>query len=531
MDLISKLQKYWKPDLNAGFSLFLIALPLSIGIAMASGAPPSAGIISAIVGGILGSLLGGGHININGPAAGLIVIVLSSIQLLGHGDPALGFKYTLAAITVAGALQIFFGLLGLARLGLAFPSSVIHGMLTAIGVIILVKQIFVGAGVTPHSKTVFDLILEIPKSLQNINVGISFIALATLIAFLGFQKIQNQTLFRKLRFLPAPVVAVCTGVLLSKYLESHTSLLTNAGNYLLRVPDNLFAGLARPDFSIISSYDSIKMIITLTLVASLESTLSSFAVDKLDPLKRSSNLNRDLWSKGVCNIICGFFGGLPIITEIVRSSANISSGAKSIFANFFHGIFILAFIVCCPWMLNEIPLSSLAALLVVVGWRLAHPSNFKHAFEIGPDHTVAFMATLITTLAVDLLAGIVVGLIVELTFALIMGVKVKNLFKANIQTVRSDDKVIIKSHSPLLFSNSLTLRNQVSEFANTSKNITVDLTKSDFIDHTVMDCIDSMQNSFQEFGGEFKVITSPRHRTLSNHSSSSRWIYEPEVEL
>ncbi len=532
MNSIPKEQKAWKADLNAGFVLCLIAIPLSVGIAIASGAPPSAGLIAAIIGGIIGSFLGGGNININGPAAGLIVIVLSSVQLLGQGEPELGFKYTLAVVVVAGVIQVLFGLLGWARLGLAFPSSVIHGMLGAIGVIILVKQIHVGLGVLPQSKNIIGLLLEIPAGLKNLNPGTTAVGLATLIGYLGFQKLQEFSKLKFMRYLPAPLVAILIGVLISNYLDFHTSHLVTIGNlrfktdssFLLHVPQNIVSSLIQPDFSKIFTFDSWRMIFALTLVASLESTLSAYAVDKIDPLKRQTDLNRDLWSKGLCNILCGLIGGLPIITEIVRSSANISNGAQSIKANFFHGVFILVFAICFPQILNEIPLASLAAILIVVGWRLAHPSQFRHAFKVGPDHILAFAATLAMTLYTDLLVGIFSGLIVEFSIAMVMGVNIKSLFKPKIETQANTDGVTIKFHSPLVFSNSLALRAHLLDFLESPKNVTVDLTKAQFIDHTVMDQLSILGEGFRERGVDFNIITSPQHRSFSDHSLASRRI-------
>lgn len=522
----------WKFDLNAGFVLFLLAVPLSVGIAIASGAPPSAGLIAAIVGGVIGSFLGGGTVNINGPAAGLIVTVVTSVHLLGHGNMEQGFKYTLAVIVMAGALQILFGALGWARLGLAFPSSVIHGMLTAIGVIILIKQIYVGLGVTPQSKSIFGLFLEFGESLRKLNAGATLVGGATLFSLLGVQKLQKTNKIKWLKYLPAPLVGVFTGTMIAHFLKSshNTPVMLGAwdfslaSNFFLHVPQNFSASFISPDFSLAWTSDSWRMVIAFALIASLESTLSAYAVDKLDPLKRASNLNRDLLSKGFCNMLCGFIGGLPIITEIVRSSANISSGAKSYYANFFHGVFILGFVIFCPWVLNEIPLASLAALLVVVGWRLAHPSQFMHAYKIGPDHILSFAVTLIMTLAVDLLVGIFAGLVVEFAISMFMGAKLNSLFKPKIQMQTDSQTAVIKSNSSLIFSNSLGLRTPLLAFLEDSKHMTVDLTKAHFIDHTVMDQLNDIGNGFRERGLEFKIVTSPQHRSLSDHNLASRRI-------
>lgn len=530
MPLKPKLTQNWFFDLSAGFNIFLIAIPLSVGIALASGAPPAAGLIAAIIGGIVGSFLGGGHININGPAAGLIVIILNCINTLGANDPILGFQYTLAIIVIAGLIQVAIGLLGWARIGLAFPSSVIQGMLVSIGLIILIKQTIVVLDLTTNAKNIFEYFFELPTSIKSINVISTFIGFITLLTFLGIQKIKQNTSSKFFIFLPAPLMAILVGVIIAHIFNFKEEHLIHFGNWnvsvgphlLLSVPQNFTGHFHFPNFSQILHWDSIKFIITLALVASLESTLSAHAVDKIDPLKRQSQLNRDLWSKGICNVLCGLIGGLPIITEIVRSSANISNGARSILSNFFHGLFILLFTICFPWILNEIPLSALAALLIVVGWRLSHPTLFKNAFQIGPDHMLAFATTIIITLAFDLLLGIFAGLLVEIAFAVVMGTKLRELFNPVIKTKQEANHIIIESHSSMIFCNMFGLRNHVQQFIVHSSNITLDLSRSPFIDHTVMDFLSSFRIKLKEQGIQLTILTSPLHHSFSKHQLASK---------
>ncbi len=517
-------------DLQAGFSLFLIALPLSIGIALASGAPASAGLIAAIVGGVLGSFLGGGHININGPAAGLIVIMLSAVQLLGQGNIELGFQLTLATIVVAGFLQVIMGLLGWARIGFIFPSSVIHGMLTSIGLIIIIKQIYVALGIPSQSQSTIEQLINLPQNISLFQPGITLISLISLSTLLLAGQLKKFDRFSFLAWIPAPVLAVFAG-LASVYIFQLRSIqpvslgpwaINIDSQSLLNIPHTFLGTFTIPDFSQILTFPSVKVIITLALVASLESTLSASAIDKLDPLKRRTNLDRDLWSKGICNILSGLLGGLPIISEIVRSSANIASGARTVFSNFFHGLFIFIFVVLFPSFLNEIPLASLAILLIVVGWRLSHPSQFKQAFKIGPDHILGFISTLLVTLTFDLLVGILTGLIVELSIALFMGLKIKNLFRATLK-IQSDDKhTTIQIESPLVFSNSLPLRTHILNTFQQSKNLTVNLRQSCFIDHTLMDQLQSLKALFEDHGLSLQILTSPHHQSFSNHALASR---------
>lgn len=522
---VRALVPYFK-DLKAGFIIFLIALPLSVGIALASGAPASAGLLAAIVGGVLGSLLGGSELTINGPAAGLIVVVLGAVESLGQGDTLTGFRYALAAMIAAGALQVVMGLFGLASLGLAFPSAVIHGMLSAIGAIIIIKQVPVLLGVKPMAKSIFGMMLEIPRDVANLNPEVAFIGIASVfIMFIGPSLAPRLT-----KKLPLPLVVVCLGIFLSRYfdLEHHHSVQflfwksEISPGYLLNVPSRLAESIVYPDFGRFFSIANLAAVFSISIIASIESVLSTFAVDKLDPLRRTSDLNRDLWSKGICNILLGFIGGLPIISEIVRSSANIENGANSRRANFFHGLFILAFLMAFPGLLHSIPLAALAAILIFVGWRLAHPSQFKHAVHIGPDHIAAFLVTFLTTLATDLLIGVVVGVAAELLIAVFHRVSAKDLVRLRYETAIEGESATIVVLSPLVFSNSLRLRAMLMKNLEEKRNVVLNLTRSAFIDHTVMDQLNRMKDSFESAGLKIKQVFCESHLPISEHPLAAR---------
>ncbi len=396
-DGIWGLKQNWKFDLLAGFSVFLIALPLSIGISVASGAPPTAGLIAAIVGGILGSLLGGSFLTINGPAAGLISVVIVSVQLLGAGDLASGFRRTLAAIVFAGLLQCLLAIARAATLALMFPSSVIHGMLAAIGVIIIAKQGHVLLGVAPHAKSVFGSLAEIPHSFLNLNPEVAFIGISGLLFLFVLSRAKHPLLRR---CPPALVVAV-TGTLLGLLFDldhQHTVKFFKwsfavGPSFLLNIPTHVKDAIIFPDFSLIAQPLFWQMVITIFFVSSIESILSAVAVEKQDPYRRPTELNRELLSKGICNVASSSIGGLPMIAEIVRSTANVGYGAKTRWSNFFHGVFILAFLILLPGLLHEIPLAALAAILCSVGYRLASPNHFVHAYEKGLDHFLTFLTT------------------------------------------------------------------------------------------------------------------------------------------
>ena len=502
-----------KPDFSAGFSVALVALPLSIGIALASGAPASAGLIAAIIGGIIGSWMGGSFVTINGPAAGLIVIVLDAILELGKGDNVQGFKLMLGAAVVAGALQIAFGALKFGRKGLAFPASVIHGMMAAIGLIIIAKQMHILIGHTPVAKNPVLLYAEIPRAIMNMEINpiIAVIGVISLVFLIVWSRLNNAWSKK----VPAPLIATILGSILALGLGVH-------GKGLLSIPSDFSNWIIFPDFSAMSTFAGWKAAITLALVASLETVLSAAAVDKMDPQRRESNLDRDLLSKGVCNMLSASIGGLPMIAEIVRSSANISYGAKTYKANLIHGVIILALVLLLPNALSMIPLAALAAILLMVGSRLGNPSHFIHAKKIGWDNLVGFAVTLILTLAEDLLVGIIVGALCQFVVEMYHGLKLRHLFKPEYILSKNESEVVVEVESALAFSNFLPIKDLAAEFANSGKNVRLELAHSRYIDPTVMDALDDLKKYFAHRGLIFSVGLSEKHKPMGIEHNSSR---------
>lgn len=493
-----------KLDLAAGFSVALVALPLSIGIALASGAPASAGLIAAIVGGLLGSWLGGTNVTINGPAAGLIVIVLDAVSNLG-------FKGMLGAAVVAGALQVVMGLLKFARKGLAFPVSVIHGMMAAIGVIIIAKQAHIMIGHTPVAKNPIMLLAELPMSFGNIQFPVFAVGILTLCLLIGWSKISNPLINK----VPGPLVAVIFSAVLASYLG-----LT--GSTLLQVPADIRSWIIFPDFSAISGFVFWKSAATLALVGALETTLSAAAIDKIDPEKRKSNLDRDLVSKGACNMLSAAIGGLPMIAEIVRSSANVTYGAKTWRANFSHGLIILMAVLVLPKVLSFIPLSALAAILVMIGWRLGSPAHFRHAMKIGKDNLIGFAVTLVVTLAADLLVGIFCGAVAQFAIEIYLGLKLKHTLRASYEIKSEVESTELIVFSSLAFSNFLALKEEIIRNAQFRKEFKLDLTQCDYIDHSVMEQIEDLKEHFHSIKTPLTVKISAQHYALGKDNLSAR---------
>jgi len=527
------LVENWRSDLLSGFLVFLIALPLCLGIAMASGFPPMSGIISAIVGGIVVSRLNGSYMTINGPAAGLIVVIVDAVQALGEGDAMAGYRYTLAAIVVASVLQILMGIFKAGKLSAFFPSSVVHGMLAAIGIIIMAKQIHTLVGVKPEAKSLFGTIAEIPHSIMEMNPEVALIGAIGLGLLIAWSLLKNPTL----KMIPAPLLVVLMGLGFGQFFDLdhiHTymflqdepllahHIFTVGPGFLVAVPENFLSGFYFPDFGKIATAEFWTSVITIWLVGSLESLLSASAVDKLDPYKRSSNLNRDLTAVGIGNLIAGMVGGLPMIAEIVRSSANINNGGKTAWSNFFHGCFLLIFVALFPKLIHEIPLAALAALLVFTGFRLASPKEFAKTLAVGVDHFAVFVITIIGVLATDLLIGVAIGIVAELVIHLSRGLQLSNVFSLAFHVNQTDDNTYhIAVSGAAVFSNFITLKSLLADFPE-HKTVFFDLTEADLIDHTVMEFIHHFAEDYNHAGGRCEIVGLDDHQSYSDHHLAAR---------
>ncbi len=412
-----------KNDLPSSVVVFFVALPLCLGIALASGAPLFSGLIAGIVGGIVVGALSGSAIGVSGPAAGLAAIVLTAIGTLG------GFENFLLAVVLGGVIQLIFGILKAGVIGYYFPSSVIKGMLTGIGIIIILKQIphFFGYDVVAEGDFAFNqadgqnTFSELTMLMKNISIGPTIIAIIGLSIMLFWDKV----LAKKAKFfkiVQGPFVAVLLGIIY--YIATKGTEYGIASNHLVNVPipsdfDSFLGQFSFPNFGGITNPAIWVTAFTIALVASLETLLCVEATDKLDPEKRVTPTNRELMAQGTGNIISGMIGGLPITQVIVRSSANIQSGGKTKASAIIHGMLLLVSVVLIPGLLNMIPLSVLAAILLIVGFKLAKPGLFKVMYGLGWKQFVPFMVTVLGIVFTDLLVGIGMGLAVGIVIILI----------------------------------------------------------------------------------------------------------------
>jgi len=518
----------FKDDIVSGFLVFLIALPLCLGIAMASGFPPVAGILTAAVGGIISTWIGSARLTIKGPAAGLIVIALGAVTELG-AEGGSGYRKALATIVVASVLQIIFALVRAGALGDIFPSSVVHGMLAAIGVIICSKQIHVALGVKPEAKEPLHLLLEIPHSISELNPEITAIGILSLVVLFSMPVLAKK--FEFIKKVPAPLVVLAMAVPLAHFFDlehehTYSFSITHhdykiGPSFLVNLPGNLLAAVTTPDFSSVFSGTSIKYIIMFALVGSIESLLSAKAVDMIDPEKRTSNLDKDLLATGVGNLIAGFIGGLPMISEIVRSSANIGYGAKSKLSNFFHGLFLLLFVAFLPNLIHRIPLAALAAMLIFTGTRLASPGEFTKTYRIGREQLIIFMTTMIVTITVDLLVGVFAGLAMKMVIHLLNGVPFAGLFKPAVEEVVEENRVILRVKHAAVFSNYLTIKKYLVKHEN-AKHLIVDFEDARLVDHTVMEKLHEQEDLFKRAGRKLELCGLDGHTSLSAHPLAAR---------
>ena len=412
----------WRDDVPSAIVVALVALPLCLGIALASGAPLFSGIVAGVVGGIVVGVLSGSQLMVTGPAAGLTAIVLTSIARLGS------FEAFLAAVVVAGVMQVALGVVRAGIIGYYFPSSVIKGMLAAIGLILILKQLphALGYDTSYEGDQSFaesdneNTFTAIGAALGRTRPGAIVVSVAALAALMAW----NRPALKRIKLLPGPLVAVLIGVGLNALFAAAAPSLVIAPEHLVALPvlrsaAELVRQLAAPDWSALARPELYVTAVTIAVVASLETLLSLEATDKMDPYKREAPPNRELIAQGVGNTLSGLVGGLPLTGVIVRSSANIDAGAKTRWSAVLHGFLLAIAVMTIPGVLNRIPLAALAAILIYTGYKLAHPKLFVAAWKVGREHFASFVVTIVAILLTDLLVGIAIGLAVAFIFILL----------------------------------------------------------------------------------------------------------------
>ena len=490
----NNLFKEFKSDLPASIVVFFVAVPLCLGIALASGAPLFSGIIAGIVGGILVGLVSGSPLGVSGPAAGLAVIVLTSIASLGSW-PAF-----LLAVVIAGIIQLALGFAKAGFIAYFFPSSVIKGMLTGIGLLIILKQIPHALGwdkdaegdesfLQADGQNTFS---EISRAFDFVTPGALLIAAISLVILILWDKvlIKKHKIFQLIQ---GPIVVVILGIVMNYLFKAGTLNFSLAEDQVVRLPvahnlSEFFNQFTFPDFSAISNLEVWKIAVVLAIVASLETLLCVEATDKMDPDKRVTPTNRELKAQGVGNIVSGLIGGLPVTQVIVRSSANISFGGKTKLSAILHGVFLLISAITIASLMNKIPLASLAAILLMVGYKLAKPVLFKQMYKLGWEQFIPFIATVVGILATDLLKGITIGILFGIFYTLRHSYRNSHYMKETITTEDGKEVHQLVLAEEVSFFNKASVIKELEKIPENSKVI-IDCTKSKSIAYDVVELI------------------------------------------
>jgi MFS superfamily sulfate permease-like transporter len=487
---------HWKSDFRASLVVFLIALPLCLGVALGSGAPLAAGLFGGIIGGIVVGSISGSPVSVSSPAAGLTVIVVTSIQTLGS------FEALALAVFLSGLIQIVLGLARAGTIGDYFPSSVVKGMLTAIGLILVLKQLPHALGFDvdymgdesfeeSQGRNTFSTILA---AFQYFHVGAVLISLSAM----GIMLVWDKADVKKIKFfqtIPGPLVGVLIGIFLNYVFSLSSPELALGKGQLVTLPFEggfraFIAGFNFPNWIHLGNPDIYKIALTIAIVGSLESLLSIDAADKLVEDARTTDKNRELFAQGLGNSLSGFIGGLPITAVIVRTSANINSGAKTKFSAILHGFWLLLFVIFIPEWLNLIPLSALAAILILIGYKLAKPELIRSMYTKGMDQFIPFAVTIIAILLTDLLMGIMIGIVVGFVF----------VFKSNIHNsivmVQEKDLYLIRFYKDVSFLQKAKLQKLLNEIPENSTLI-LDGSNTVYVDNDIVDLIEEFSRRSQ----------------------------------
>jgi len=502
--------KYLKNDLPSSIVVFFVALPLCLGIALASGAPLFSGLIAGIVGGVVVGALSGSQIGVSGPAAGLAAIVLTAIGTLG------GFENFLLAVVLGGIIQIIFGVLKAGIIGYYFPSSVIKGMLTGIGIIIILKQIphFFGYDPNPEGDFAFfqvdgeNTFSEILKTFNNISPGATAVAVIGLLILLLWSSVLSKK-GKIFQLVQGPLVAVVFGIIFFN-ITKDSSYWGISADHLVSVPvpedfSSFLGQFSFPNFGAITNPKIWITAFTIALVASLETLLCVEATDKLDPEKRVTPTNRELLAQGTGNILSGMIGGLPITQVIVRSSANIQSGGKTKMSAIIHGFFLLISVMLIPNLLNMIPLSVLAAILFIVGFKLAKPALFKTMYDSGWKQFVPFIVTVLGIIFTDLLIGIGLGLAVGIVVILIKSYQNSHFLHMEDQS-NGKQKMKMTLAEEVTFFNKGAILKELDKLPENSY-LELDVRKTRFLDNDIIEILDDFAEKARNRNIDIKLIS------------------------
>ncbi|MCB0735472.1 MAG: SulP family inorganic anion transporter [Bacteroidetes bacterium] len=526
------ITRYWRNDLLAAFSVALVAIPLGLGKSIASGAPPIAGVITAIVGGLFMTFYRGSHVSINGPGAGLIVVTLAGITTLSDPGMSNGWSYYMAAIIMAGGLQTIIGWLKWGRYADYLPSSVVKGMLAGIGIIIFASQVHIALDTGYHGHGAWESLKVLPSMMDSINWPIAIIAINSLTILIIHPLFINR--FKFLHYIPAPMLVVLAAipfVFLFDLKEAHDLVLfgksfpVSPEKNLISIPANFLDSFTlRPNWGKIGTLPFWMSVVAIVIVSSVECLMSSKAIEKLDPYRREINLNKDLSGSGISTMIAGFLGGLPVITVIVRSSLNINHGAKTRWSNFYHGLLVLLMVVFAGDLIHLVPQAALAAILVFTGYKLCSPKLFSNTYKMGYEQLVIVVFTIVSAIQSGLISGLMLGTIMTLLIHLVKSHIPVNLFyrflrNPQYRVVEEEGQLILKVKGVSNFTNLLAFSNKLNDMR-LGGNVIIDFSQARLVDHSILELAYNWGDKNQENGGQFDIIGLDEHITTSQHPLS-----------
>jgi MFS superfamily sulfate permease-like transporter len=518
-DGLAGLKQNWRVDAISGFLVFLLALPLSLGIAKASGFPAAMGVLTAMIGGMFVSIFAGSALTIKGPAAGLITICAGAVTELGalNINGVTGVQLACGAIVIMSLIQIAFGFLKFGSLSDFFPPSAVHGMLAAIGLIIFSKQIHVLLGIDPATLKglePIELYEMIPHSFMNADPRVSLVGIVSLIIIFGMPLLKGKFF----KIIPAPMVVLAVTIPMALIMDfRHTEPafdLVSIGNFWENISFNA-------SFEAIGTGVFWKYVVMFLFINSLESLLTVKAVDGLDPFRRQSNPNKDLSALGAGNLFSGLLGGLPMISEVARSSANVNFGARTRWANFFHGFFLFMAMLFFIPVIEMIPNSALAALLIAVGYRLASPNEFFKTYKIGTEQLMIFVITIIVTVSTDLLIGVASGILAKFIFHALNGAPLRSLFKARYDVTESGEEYMVAVKDAAIFSNLIGFKKLFKKLK-PGKKVVLNFAEAHIVDHTFMEQLHHFEGEYHHGGGTVAVTGFEYFQFFSNHPLATR---------
>ena len=518
-DGLGGLKQYWRSDALSGFLVFLLALPLSLGIAKASGFPAAMGVFTAMIGGLVVSIFAGSALTIKGPAAGLITICSGAVTELGNlnieGYTAV--QLACGVIVVMSVIQMIFGFLKFGSLSDFFPPSAVHGMLAAIGIIIFSKQIHILLGIDPatlRGMGPVELYMLIPQSFLHADPRVALVGVVSLAIIFGMPLLKGKIF----KVIPPPMVVLIVTIPMAVIMDfRHTEPafdLVSIGSFWSNITFSA-------SFAAIGTGVFWKYVVMFLFVNSVESLLTVKAVDGLDPYKRQSNYNKDLSALALGNGLSGLLGGLPMISEVARSSANVNFGAKTRWANFFHGLFLLLAMWLFIPVIEMIPNAALAALLIAIGYRLASPKEFFKTYKVGAEQLVVFVITIVVTVVADLLMGIGAGILAKFIFHILNGAPLKSLFKPRYEFSENGDEYFISVKDAAIFSNLIGFKKMFRRIK-PGKKVTISFADARIVDHTFMEQLHHFEEEYIHGGGTVVVNGFEHFEHFSSHPLAAR---------